>query len=327
MSLETIASRLTGYVTNLPKSEAYNIVNDAWTDVRNDRLWSFQLGEDGVASPNVVSNGTITATTGSATVTCNSVASAALNGLTNPLITQRQFRVQGYSIYNIVAFNTSNPTACVITLDRPFIDPGGAGLSYLCYQAYYPAPVKDFKRWLDWRDMTNGQWLSIYKTRREANMVDPQRLYYSFPYWVLSFQTDQRANSATPGWMLYELYPNPLSVVSYMRWWIRTYPDLVNPSDTLPDPITDKLLLARARVLAYQWAEGNKDPNTARGAGADYKTLIGVAGDEYGRELKLIGLKDRDRVDLFLSRIPKGLRNGIRKEDYYSSLIGRSYGM
>lgn len=323
MSLETIASRLTGYVTALPKPEAYNLVNEAWKDIRNDRLWSFQLAEDGIASPAVISTGTVTATLGSATVTCDAAASAALTGLTNPVVTQRQFRIQGYTIYDIVGFDTTVPTACVITLNRPFVDVAGLGLSYLCYQCYYTAPVKDFKRWLDWRDMTNGVWLSIFESRREVNISDPKRLYFSFPYYVLGYQTDQRTGSSTPGWMRYELYPNPLSVVTYMRWYLRTGADLVNPADTVPEPITEELVFFRARVRAYEWAESNKRPDAPRGSGADYKFLAQAAMAEYTRELRIVGMKDRDLIELFVNQVH---RFGARKGDYYSSIIGRAFG-
>jgi hypothetical protein len=54
MSFDTMASRFTGYLPKLPKSEAYNLVNDAWTDVRNDRMWSFQLVEDSIDTPTVI---------------------------------------------------------------------------------------------------------------------------------------------------------------------------------------------------------------------------------------------------------------------------------
>lgn len=318
MSLETIASRLTGYVANLPKEEAYNLVNEAWKDIRNDRLWSFQLCEDGIATPTVIQTGTVTAVLGQNTVTLDAAATTALTGLTNPLLTQRQFRIQGYTIYNIV-----NLVGSVLTLDRPFIDPPGSGLSYMCYQAYYVAPVKDFKRWLDWRDMTNGVWLDIYKDRSEINIGDPKRLFFAFPYYVLGFQTDNRPLTSTQGYMMYELYPNPLSVVSYMRWWVRTGADLVNPDDVVPEPITDELLFFKSKVRAYQWAEGNKNPDSPRGAGADFKFLTTSAEAEYERELKIIGKKDRDLKELFVKRMH---RYGARKAPYYSTLVGRAYG-
>lgn len=322
MSFETMTSRLTGYITRLPKSEAYNMVNDAWTDVRNDRLWSFQLVEDSIATPNVVNAGTFSTTQGSNIVTADATATTALTGLINPFITLRQFRITSGGIYNIVGVGTSGLFTTLI-LDRPYTDPTGTLQSYQVYQCYFAAPVADFKRWLDWRDLTNGDWLDVYKVRREINRGDPQRLYFSFPKYVLPFSLDQRPNSATLGWPFFELYPNPLSYVSYMRYWVRTGADLVNPSDTLPYPVTDKLVFARSQMLACRWAEANRDPSIPRGQGADYKFLYEAAAKEYSLELKLIGLKDRDLVDLFLSKLPNA--ENINRPPYYSTIAGRAY--
>lgn len=325
MALENMAASLVGWLPRVSKTQAYVIVNDAWTDIRNNRVWSFQLGEDGINTPNVINTGTFTVTLGSPTVTANSTASAAITGLSNPLLTQRQFRVQGYSIYNILSANFTVPSAVVLTLDRPYIDPTGTALPYQIYQAYFPAPVPDFKRYIDWRDMVNGYWLDVHATRRQVNMGDPQRLYYTFPYYVLSFGEDTRAGSATLGYPWHELYPNPLSAISYMRWWLRTGADLVEPGDTLPYPITEKLVSARARMLGYQWMEANRDPTTPRGQTADYKFLYQVGGKEYETELRLIGLKDRDIVDLFLTRVIRLDSNPGARLPYYSTLIGRAY--
>jgi hypothetical protein len=318
MSFETMASRLTGWVPKLPKSEAYNIVNSAWLDIRNDRIWSFQLMEDGFQTPNVITAGSVTAQLGNNQLTLDANATAALTGLTLPLITQRQFSIEGYSIYNIVGLSGST-----LTLDRPFVDPpAGPGLSYQVFQAYVVAPVADFKRWIDWRDMFNEQWLSIYTTRRDINIGDPARLYYTFPYWVLPFQMDNRPGTSTQGWPMFELYPNPLQNISYMRWWIRTGADLINPADTLPYPVPESLVNRRARMLAYQWAEGQKDPSVARGAGTDYKFLVQAAEAEYIRDLRLVGLKDRDLVDQYYSRI--GPKMPV-KLPYYSTLTNRAF--
>jgi hypothetical protein len=322
VSLETIASRLVGWMTKLPKSEAYNLVNDAWTDVRNDRLWSFQLAEDSISTPNVINVGTFTTVQGTNTVTADATATTALTGITNPLITQRQFRITSGGIYNIIAASGS---PLVLTLDRTYSDPTGTGQSYQVYQCYFPAPVPDFKRWLDWRDLTNGQWLSVYLTRREVNFGDPQRLYFTFPMFVLPFDTDQRQGSATFGNLMFELYPNPLSQVSYMRYWLRTGADLVNPSDTLPYPMTDKLILERSKVLAVRWSETNRDPSIPRGQGANYQFLHTAGEKDYLRELKLIGLKDRDLVDLFLTKLPGRGSEIVGRLPYYSTIAGRAY--
>jgi hypothetical protein len=315
-----MASELTGYLPKLSKELAFTLVNRAWSKIRDTGIWSFQLGESGILTPNVISTGTVTATIGSPTITCDTSATAALTGLSNPLLTQRQFRVQGYSVYSIIAASGS---PLVLTLDRPYSDPpAGSSLPYMVYQAYYAPPVSDFKRWLDIRDMTNGCWIGIYETRREIDIGDPQRLYFTFPRWLVPYNLDSRAGSSTLGQMLYELYPNPLSQISYMTWWLRRGADLINPNDTLPSPITDDLILPRARVLAYEWAEANRDPSIARGQAADYKMLIGMANEMYQEKLKEIRKVDRDRIDLYLARI---IRFGPHRIPYYSTLANRSY--
>jgi hypothetical protein len=329
MAFENMAARLVGWVSKLSKDEAYNIVNDAWLDIRNNRLWSFQLGEDGINTPNVINTGSATVVLGTSTVILDAVASAAITGISNPLLTARQFRAQGFSIYSILTADFTIPTAVVLTLDRVYSDPSGVSLPYQIYQAYYPAPVADFKRYIDWRDMVNGFWLDVTSTRREINIGDPQRLYYDFPYWVVGNGIDNRGAgtgtpSATLGFPWHELYPNPLSQISYMRWWTRTGVDLVNPSDTLPYPMTEKLVSARARMLAYQWAEGNRDPSVPRGQTADYKFLYQAASTEYEIELRLVGLKDRDLVDMFLTRVLRQDDTG-RRLPYYSTLLNRAY--
>jgi hypothetical protein len=48
-----------------------------------------------------------------------------------------------------------------------------------------------------------------------------------------------------------------------------------------------------------------------------------MANEEYEKELKVIGKKDRDMVDLFLTRIPKIV---AAKYPYFSTILGRAYG-
>ena len=100
--------------------------------------------------------------------------------------------------------------------------------------------------------------------------------------------------------------------------------DLIDPSDALPFPITEKLVSARARMLAYQWAEGNRDPTIPRGQTADYKFLYQSAAGEYAIELKLIGKKDRDNVDIYKSKLIRD--SGPAKRNYYSTILGRAFG-
>lgn len=306
MSLQTMAYELTGRVPNLDIDLAVTMVRDAWGSVRKLRGWSFQLGQGGFAAPAQYANGTVSITYGGTTITGDSVASAGWATLSQAgsLITQRQFRIGGGTIYNIVKADFTTPTAAVLTLDRPFIDyqANTSGLPYIIYQPYYAAPVNNFIRWLAIRDMTNVRWLNVnadYDTRRATDMADPQRQIYAPPLVVLPLSTDQRAGSSTAGYMLYELYPQPSTQIVYQTWYEWEGADLVNPTDTLPEPITEKLVKCQALMDAYGMAEGNKNPENPRGAGADFRFLVGQYQAMYAEELKACRVNDRERVSLF----------------------------
>jgi hypothetical protein len=306
MALQDMAYELSGRVPNLDIDLAVTMVREAWHSVRKLRGWSWQLGQGGFAAPARYSNGTVSMTYGGTTITGDATASAGWATLSQfgSLITQRQFRVGGGTIYNIVAANFSNPSAVVLTLDRPFIDyqASYSGVSYIIYQPYYAAPVKDFIRWLAIRDMTNVRWLNVdadYDQRRQTDMADPQRQIYTLPLMVLPYYVDQRPNSSTLGYMMYELYPQPSSQIVYQTWYEWEGPDIVNPTDTLPTPITEKLVKCLALMDAYGWAEGNKNPQNPRGAGADFRFLVGQYKAMYDEELKACRVNDRERVNLF----------------------------
>jgi hypothetical protein len=79
----------------------------------------------------------------------------------------------------------------------------------------------------------------------------------------------------------------------------------VNLSDTLPIGIPESMVKAKARARCYEQAEGNKDPANPRGAGADYRFLIGAALAQYERELKFARLRDRDRCDIFTTTMTR----------------------
>ena len=193
----------------------------------------------------------------------------------------------------------------VLTLDRFYYDTtAGADLGYSIYQCYYVVPVQDFEAWESCIDVNNAIDLcaaNAKKYRDMADMFDPQRQIFANPGTLIPYQTDQRPGTSTPGWMVYELYPQPQSQFAYQTWYSRLGADLVNPSDTLPFPITEHVVKCLARVKAYEWAEANKDPMNPRGAGADFRFLMGAAAKEGAAQLKEIRSGDRDRYDAWYS--------------------------
>lgn len=319
MSLGSMAYELQGAVPGIDGTFASTLVKEAWQDVRRLGGWSFQFGETGFTVPGMLSTGTVTLQFGSPTVTPNAAALAAWNTVGigtqyGSLLTQRQFRSGGVSgagtIYDIIGFS-----AGVITLNRPFSDPltslaaPVAGQKYSIYQPYITVPVSDFERWLSVLDIANSGWLMVRGNRREVNLDDPQRQIFANPDRLLALGQDERSGSSTAGWQRYELWPGPQSQYLYQAWFLRFGADLVNLSDTLPIGIPESLVKAKARARCYEQSEANKDPQNPRGAGADFRFLLGAALKQYETELRMTRLRDRDRVDIFvtkLRRVPAG---------------------
>jgi hypothetical protein len=207
-------------------------------------------------------------------------------------------------MYDIVAFDGVN----TLTLDRPFSDPltnmTGAAVTeqeYFIYQPYIVAPVKDFRRWLSVYDIANSGWLFTRGDRREVGMSDPQRQIFSNPKQLLALGADARLNSSTAGWQRYELWPGPQNQYLYQAWFVRFGQDLVSLSDELPVGIPESMVKAQARYRCYEQAEANKDPANPRGAGADFRFLMGAALKQYEGELKQARLEDRDKCDIFFT--------------------------
>lgn len=307
MALADMIFELQGSVPGMDAALGKTLINEAWQDVRRLGGFSFQFGETGFTVPGMLATGTVTLQFGSPTVTPNAAALTAWNSASQygSLITQRQFRAGGTSgagtIYDIISFD-----GAVITLNRPFSDPltsltaPVAGQGYSIYQPYIVAPVQDFRRWLSVFDIANSGWLFVRGDRREIGLVDPQRQIFSNPDRLLALGSDNRSGSSTAGWQRYELWPQPQGQYLYQTWFLRYGADLVNLSDTLPDGIPESLVKARARARLYTQAEANKNPANPRGAGADWRFLVGDANAQYVHELRQTRLEDRNRVDIFV---------------------------
>lgn len=316
MSLGSMIYDVQGSVPNMDAGQLRTIINEAWGDVRRLGGWSWQFGETGFTVPGMVSTGTVTLTFGSPFVTGDANAKAAWNTVGigsqyGSLLTQRQFRSGGTSgagtMYDIIAYNS---TTGVLTLNRPFTDPltaftAVANQEYSIYQPYIAAPAKDFLRWLSVLDIANSGWLLTRGDRREVNRSDPQRQIFSNPDRLLGLGQDERIGSSTLGWERYELWPGPQNQFLYQAWFQRYGADLVNPNDTLPVGIPESMIKARARVRCYEQAEANKDPQMPRGAGADFRFLMGAANAQYEKELQFARLRDRDKVDVYVSRMTR----------------------
>jgi hypothetical protein len=328
-----MVQRMVLEVPGTPSSYAKTLINEALGIIYDSQMWSWQLKESGWLTPGLLfptgpgnSAGTVTFIPYSNQVVGDAVATAAWLAYTNagsmPLFTQLQIRSPFYSLYNIVGFVIPNGSggyntggynigpyggggggSGVLTLDRPWMEPGGAGQGYMIYQAYFSVPVPDFKRFLSARDTTNNAPMDFWsKSQKDLSFEDPERTVFDDPAYIVPYETDQRQLSSTAGNMLYELWPQPLSVLPYSFSYLRRGPLLVNGGDTVPYPLTEEAVLWRAKEAAFLFKEAQKGEEMQRGSGADWRFLAEAAEAQYKIAIKPIKDRDRDLAELYFNR-------------------------
>jgi hypothetical protein len=310
-----MTSELTDLVPALSRVRAKRLVNRAFKIAQDSSLWSFQLQQGSFSTPSVSTAGSVTFSLGSNQVIGDAAASAQWQALPfywSP--TTQQIRAQGYSVYSIIAMDTTDPNAVVLTLDRNFTDPLKfyTGVPYQMYGAYIPAP-KGFKRWLSVADMFDMWSMDIWTGVRTENLVDPARQISSNPYRMLPIGTDRRgAGTATPSatlnQQLYELYPYPTTEISYQWYAVVEWPELVNNSDTLPYPLDEEVITQKALTWAYRDAESRKDIMAAKGAGGNYLGLKKDSETDFLTRLKTLRLLDREACDAYMVDMRAAMR-------------------
>jgi hypothetical protein len=171
--------------------------------------------------------------------------------------------------------------------------------------------------------MQNGYSLGIWTERRNVNWADPMRQIVTDPVVIYGIGQDTRPNTATPGYQMFEMWPTPTSVVSYMTYYVDRGDELINNSDTLPSPITQDVVLTKARVYAYEWAEARKDVMAAKGSGANYAMLWKEAEAAFLARLKNLRLNDKDVVDAMVSSMQNN-QAGYAINPWYNSGTSRA---
>jgi len=292
MSFYTISKRLTGEIPGTAISLAQIRVQDALGKIFDSSDWSFQTQYAGWLCPGQVANsGTFTTTPYQNTVIADATATAVLAAyVAPPFLTTLQYRDPARAPYNIVGYDTtSNPPFATLTLDRPWMEPtSGPGQPYMIYQCYFVAPVQDFRHFIEVRDTTRMARLN-YWSYSQADLArrDPQRTCFADPGYVVSVGVDQRPGSATLGWQMFELWPQQLALVPYSFSFKRRGPMLVNPTDTVPYPLTEELVEWKAKEILFQYKAAQAEEKS-KGAGAGWMVMAGAAKKEYDERFAFI---------------------------------------
>lgn len=321
MAFIDMAKEIQGWMGSVPISLAKTLVNRSLEKIYETNNWSFQIQESGWFTPGEFQGGTITTTLGSNQIVGDATAQAVWNALPAQFpITQMQIRLPAYALYDVVFYNPGTGT---LTIDRPWAEPSGTGQTFMLYQAYFTSPVQDFKRWLAVRDFTNAASLIWWEWKQtDLDLWDPQRTVYNLPDHVVPYKVDTRAGTSTSGWLRFELYPHQLAQLPYSLYFLRKGPTLVNNADTVPYPLSEKLVLSRARMLNYEYKEAQKGEQVARGSGADWKFLYQAANAEFQDEMKDIRKVDRDMYDQYIKKLRR--KTPANGAPYYSSVTGQA---
>lgn len=325
---------------DLPAPLVQTKLNEALGQIYDDeqqQMWSFQLrGDDNWLTPGLQfatggpflhSEGKIFVEPFSNEVRGDEEAAEAWRRkrFGRPFLTEMQIRSPFFSLYNIIHFDGVD----TLTLDRPWMEPEPWGLAffpewidpddwhgwdrdrpqpYMIYQAYFPTPTKDFKRFFEIRDTMTAGIIDYWTyTQRDLTIRDPQRIIFDLPAYAVFKEWDQRGvgtefESATIGFPLYELWPHPLTMMPYTFSSLRRGPMLENPGDTLPRPLTEDMLKWRTRQALYVFKEAQKGETVQRGSGADWRFLAEWAAAEYKAARNRVGKSDVAIVDLFFNR-------------------------
>ncbi len=307
-----MCSELKGDIPRLDMLKAQLVVNDAWRDIRDSRLWSFQVAETTLLAPALTSAGSATVTYGSTSVVMDTAATTAINSIPpQTLVTQQQFRVTGGAIYNITAWDPSTST---LTIDRVYAA-GTATGGYQIYRCYYGPPSSDFVRWISVFDPVNGyQFTDLTLQKRDIDTWDPLRGAISQPYCIASYKFSTQTVPPSP---LFELWPHPQAQIGYMALYQKIGQDLDNVTNpTLPTTIPRHLVMAKARAYAYRWAAANAGrwPELAN---RNWGILMARSEKEYQDELARTELIDEDTYMQYYSV--------YRHSQYYLGPLTGSY--
>lgn len=307
MAFVDLTSELTGLLPGLSPLLAETYINRALREIYNARTWSFLLTDGVVVVPAQVTAGTAAIVQYQPTVTLDATASAAILPQTVPGavpgLLQLQFRVDGVppaatEIYSIVDFDSTNPAAIILTLDRMLVEATNAASQYRIYRCYIVPPIADFLRWESFVDPANAITLSkgrLTATSADFDRMDPQRTASGLSYWLGAWGGNRVSNPTTgatvpnatvlAGSPIYELWPQPTTGQTwYVRMRRRGEP-LVAPTDTQPDLIDDTLIIDRALYKhAYPFAAANV-ANFPSFKNANWATLILTARQNYSQSL------------------------------------------
>lgn len=267
MAYADYIGEMIGVFPRIPQPYCPTLLNRAWSNIRDMRLWSFLVGYGDIVVPAAINSvGSTQITNGASLVTVSASDATAINAVallpapnspvSSPILGQgRQFRVNSSSAagpwYNITNWDGVN----TLTLDLPYADVTNAAAHFTIAKVYYATPLAppDFRRYLTITNKTSGYTIRgkrLLYSQSKLNAIDPQRGGTGDAYVVASYLPDANGN------MVHEWYPNPVNQSVYNAFFQRQGL-LLSPTNDIPGTLDPSLVMYRALMLACDWATAN----------------------------------------------------------------------
>lgn len=309
-TLLEVSAKLVGEIPSLPRLFAQNYVNDAILEIRRDYMWSWNIGEGILITPGIVSDGTVSVVQFSNIVTFDITAKTVLDLLqnANPPLIDRQFRIPGGPVYNILGYDDVAGTAM---LDRIYGEDTAPNEGYNIYRCYYDPPStdgvtanNDFLRYLTINNTNQGYTISgrrLNQPREILNRRDPMRGAQGSPYYAFVYKPKPNivpgtlgltTGGPTNGLIQYELWPHPTYQNSLLAQYVKSHVNLV-PNDYLPYGCAETLVKYRALEFAYRWA-GQNVGRYPELKGTDWRFYISEVEKKYAMALVTAKREDKE---------------------------------
>lgn len=303
------SAALVGEIASLPRLLAQKYINQAILEIRKDYMWSWNIGEGVLITPGMLSDGTVGVVQFSNVITFDADAKNLMDIAQNenPPLIERQFRIPGGPLYNILSYDDSVGTA---VLDRIYGETTGEGMGYNVYRAYYDPPStdgvtpnNDFLRYLTINNTQQGYTITdrrLNQPRAVLNRRDPMRGALGSPYYAFTYKPRPNivpgtlgltTGGPTNGLMQYEFWPHPTYQNALLAQYVRQHVDLV-PNDYLPYGCSETLVKYRALEFAYRWA-GQNVGRFPELKGTDWRFYLAEVQKKYTQEL--VGAKREDK--------------------------------
>ena len=286
MSYADMTAELVGTIPRMSALHAQQVIQRAWSRVRDTRLWSFHFVSDaqlfvpnavpGVQQQPSINTGSVAVIFGEQEVIPDAIAAAAFDSiaLANPPLASpilgvgRQLRIgstNGLSVptgpnYNIVGWDGET-----LLIDRPYGEYSQLRAQYQVLKCYYapPAPLPGlniepdlrFVKYDNFVNRNSGYAIfgpNLYWSQAQLNAIDPQRGGQGDAYIVANYGRNQL------GQPVIELYPNPVHFTTYGCTYFTRWADL-SPNQDLPKVSyeLEQLVIFESKSLAADWALAN----------------------------------------------------------------------